>query len=166
VPPLSVALFNGYLAKYIGDGLLVYFGYPLAHEDDAQRVVRVGLGCGNNKARRMKPGRCWLRFTAGSLKDLIPRICKKQRGCWKNSDDSLSDLLALRAHRDRKESDHFYLPYGSEMPHINCQQREVFLPGSRGDQSIRGMRLQVSILLQQLRKPCRNLVVQIDGESD
>jgi class 3 adenylate cyclase len=35
--------FGGYLAKYIGDGLLVYFGYPLAHEDDAQRAVRAGL---------------------------------------------------------------------------------------------------------------------------
>src|SRR6266849_5204908 len=36
--------FDGHLAKYIGDGLLVYFGYPLAHEDDAQRAVRAGLG--------------------------------------------------------------------------------------------------------------------------
>ncbi len=36
--------FEGHLAKYIGDGLLVYFGYPQAHEDDAQRAVRVGLG--------------------------------------------------------------------------------------------------------------------------
>src|SRR5262249_44867854 len=36
--------FEGYLAKYIGDGLLVYFGYPVAHEDDAPRAVRVGLG--------------------------------------------------------------------------------------------------------------------------
>ncbi len=36
--------FEGYLAKYIGDGLLVYFGYPLAHEDDAPRAVRAGLG--------------------------------------------------------------------------------------------------------------------------
>src|SRR5262249_46339540 len=35
--------FEGHLAKYIGDGLLVYFGYPLAHEDDAQRAVRAGL---------------------------------------------------------------------------------------------------------------------------
>src|SRR5438876_2715985 len=33
--------FDGHLAKYLGDGLLVYFGYPLAHEDDAQRAVRV-----------------------------------------------------------------------------------------------------------------------------
>jgi TOMM system kinase/cyclase fusion protein len=36
--------FDGYLAKYIGDGLLVYFGYPKAHEDDAPRAVRVALG--------------------------------------------------------------------------------------------------------------------------
>lgn len=39
-----IARFEGYLAKYLGDGLLVYFGYPTAHEDDAQRAVRVGLG--------------------------------------------------------------------------------------------------------------------------
>src|SRR2546426_9852070 len=35
--------FDGYIAQYLGDGLLVYFGYPLAHEDDAQRAVRAGL---------------------------------------------------------------------------------------------------------------------------
>src|SRR5262249_49960917 len=36
--------FEGHIAQYLGDGLLVYFGYPLAHEDDAQRAVRAGLG--------------------------------------------------------------------------------------------------------------------------
>src|SRR5206468_5620075 len=36
--------FDGYVAQYLGDGLLVYFGYPQAHEDDAQRAVRAGLG--------------------------------------------------------------------------------------------------------------------------
>src|SRR6266852_1977294 len=39
-----IALFEGHIAQYLGDGLLVYFGYPLAHEDDAQRAVRAGLG--------------------------------------------------------------------------------------------------------------------------
>jgi predicted ATPase/class 3 adenylate cyclase len=39
-----IARFDGYIAQYLGDGLLVYFGYPLAHEDDAQRAVRSGLG--------------------------------------------------------------------------------------------------------------------------
>src|SRR5262249_24902718 len=35
---------EGSIAQYLGDGLLVYFGYPQAHEDDAQRAVRAGLG--------------------------------------------------------------------------------------------------------------------------
>src|SRR5215475_4642424 len=35
--------FDGHIAQYLGDGLLVYFGYPQAHEDDAQRAVRTGL---------------------------------------------------------------------------------------------------------------------------
>ena len=37
-----IARFEGHIAQYLGDGLLVYFGYPLAHEDDAQRAVRAG----------------------------------------------------------------------------------------------------------------------------
>ena len=40
----GVAGFNGFVAKYMGDGVLVYFGYPQAHEDDAERAVRAGLG--------------------------------------------------------------------------------------------------------------------------
>jgi class 3 adenylate cyclase len=39
-----IARFEGHIAQYLGDGLLVYFGYPTAHEDDAQRAVRAGLG--------------------------------------------------------------------------------------------------------------------------
>jgi len=39
-----IARFEGYIAQYLGDGLLVYFGWPQAHEDDAQRAVRAGLG--------------------------------------------------------------------------------------------------------------------------
>src|SRR5215831_801888 len=39
-----IAHFEGHIAQYLGDGLLVYFGYPRAHEDDAQRAVRAGLG--------------------------------------------------------------------------------------------------------------------------
>jgi class 3 adenylate cyclase/predicted ATPase len=39
-----IARFEGHIAQYLGDGLLVYFGYPTAHEDDAQRAVRSALG--------------------------------------------------------------------------------------------------------------------------
>src|SRR5204863_1715242 len=39
-----IGKFDGFVAKYMGDGVLVYFGYPRAHEDDAERAVRAGLG--------------------------------------------------------------------------------------------------------------------------
>lgn len=39
-----IAQYNGYVAKYLGDGVLIYFGYPQAHENDAERAVRAGLG--------------------------------------------------------------------------------------------------------------------------
>ena len=39
-----VRSFDGFVAKYMGDGVLTYFGYPMAHEDDAERAVRAGLG--------------------------------------------------------------------------------------------------------------------------
>jgi class 3 adenylate cyclase len=38
-----VRRFGGFVAQYLGDGVLVYFGYPEAHEDDAERAVRAGL---------------------------------------------------------------------------------------------------------------------------
>jgi class 3 adenylate cyclase len=39
----TVQRFGGFVAKYMGDGVLIYFGYPQAHEDDAERAVRSGL---------------------------------------------------------------------------------------------------------------------------
>src|SRR5205085_5158524 len=38
-----VAGFDGFVSRYMGDGVLIYFGYPEAHEDDAERAVRAGL---------------------------------------------------------------------------------------------------------------------------
>jgi class 3 adenylate cyclase len=43
----QVARFDGFVARYMGDGLLVYFGYPRAHEDSAERAVRAGLAIVN-----------------------------------------------------------------------------------------------------------------------
>ena len=39
----TVHRFDGFVARYMGDGIVVYFGYPQAHEDDAERAVRAGL---------------------------------------------------------------------------------------------------------------------------
>ena len=61
----TVGRFDGFVAKYMGDGVLIYFGYPQAHEDDAERAVRAGLavikrGCatrtGNSSLRMITPG--------------------------------------------------------------------------------------------------------------
>ena len=40
----AIERFEGYVARYVGDGILAYFGYPQAHEDDAERAVHAGLG--------------------------------------------------------------------------------------------------------------------------
>jgi predicted ATPase/class 3 adenylate cyclase len=39
----AIARFDGFVAQYLGDGVLAYFGFPLAHEDDAERAARTGL---------------------------------------------------------------------------------------------------------------------------
>ncbi len=51
----TVGSFDGFVAKYMGDGVLVYFGYPQAHEDDAERAVRAGLAV---HRRRRSTCRC------------------------------------------------------------------------------------------------------------
>jgi class 3 adenylate cyclase len=40
----AIRRYDGFVAKYMGDGILVYFGYPRAHEDEAERSARAGLG--------------------------------------------------------------------------------------------------------------------------
>jgi class 3 adenylate cyclase len=42
-----VQRFGGFVAKYMGDGVLIYFGYPQAHEGDAERAVRAGAAVGS-----------------------------------------------------------------------------------------------------------------------
>ena len=38
-----IARYDGFVARYVGDGILTYFGWPAAHEDDAERAVRAAL---------------------------------------------------------------------------------------------------------------------------
>jgi len=53
----AVARFDGFVAKYMGDGVLVYFGYPQAHEDDAEQAVRTGLAIVDEIGRVEAPDR-------------------------------------------------------------------------------------------------------------
>jgi class 3 adenylate cyclase len=58
----TVSRFEGFVAKYIGDGVLAYFGYPRAHEDDADQAVRAGLALVNAVSEVAAPGRLQLRI--------------------------------------------------------------------------------------------------------
>ena len=51
----TVARFDSFVAKYMGDGVLVYFGYPQAHEDDAEQAARAGLALVEAVARLQAP---------------------------------------------------------------------------------------------------------------
>jgi len=52
-----ITRFDGFVAKYMGDGVLAYFGYPRAHEDDAERAVRAGLALTEAVANLRAPER-------------------------------------------------------------------------------------------------------------
>ena len=52
----EIARYEGRVAKLMGDGVLAYFGWPQAHEDDAERAVRAGLAAASATARLTAPG--------------------------------------------------------------------------------------------------------------
>jgi class 3 adenylate cyclase/predicted ATPase len=58
----TVSCCDGFVAKYMGDGVLVYFGYPQAHEDDAEHAVRAGLALVNAVGELEAPGPLQLRI--------------------------------------------------------------------------------------------------------
>lgn len=58
----TVTRFDGFVAKYMGDGVLAYFGYPNAHEDDAEQAVRAGLTLVNAVGELQAPPRLQVRL--------------------------------------------------------------------------------------------------------
>ncbi len=58
----TVSRCDGFVAKYMGDGVLVYFGYPQAHEDDAEQAVRAGLALVDAVSEVEVPGQLQLRI--------------------------------------------------------------------------------------------------------
>ena len=80
----TVARFAGFVAKYMGDGVLVYFGYPEAHEDDAERAVRAGLAVIDAVGRLAIPEPLNVRLGVASglvvVGDLIGAGAAQERG--------------------------------------------------------------------------------------
>src|SRR5436309_3378890 len=80
----TVGRFDGFVAKYMGDGVLIYFGYPQAHEDDAERAVRAGLAVieavGHLPAREDLRVRLGIATGLAVVGDLIGEAAAQERG--------------------------------------------------------------------------------------
>ncbi|MCG8509937.1 MAG: AAA family ATPase [Rhodospirillales bacterium] len=67
----AISRFDGFIARYMGDGLLVYFGYPAAHEDDPERAVRAGLAIVDSVTRLRPDGNDGLAVRVGIATGLV-----------------------------------------------------------------------------------------------
>ncbi|WP_283842618.1 AAA family ATPase [Bradyrhizobium sp. JYMT SZCCT0428] len=67
----AIRRFDGFIAKFMGDGVLAYFGYPRAHEDDAERAVRAGLAVVDVISQLMLPTKARLEVRVGIATGLV-----------------------------------------------------------------------------------------------
>jgi class 3 adenylate cyclase/tetratricopeptide (TPR) repeat protein len=94
-----VGRFDGFVAKYMGDGVLIYFGYPQAHEDDAERAVRAGLAVieavGRLPAREDLRVRLGIATGLAVVGDLIGEGAAQERGVVGEMPNLAARLQAL-----------------------------------------------------------------------
>ncbi len=97
----TVGHFDGFVAKYMGDGVLIYFGYPQAHEDDAERAVRAGLAVieavGKLPAREDLSVRLGIATGLAVVGDLIGEGAAQERGVVGETPNLAARLQALAA---------------------------------------------------------------------
>src|SRR6266481_1847068 len=95
----TVGRFDGFVAKYMGDGVLIYFGYPRAHEDDAERAVRAGLAVieavGRLPAREDLRVRLGVATGLAVVGDLIGEGAAQERGVVGETPNLAARLQAL-----------------------------------------------------------------------
>ena len=95
----TVGRFDGFVAKYMGDGVLIYFGYPQAHEDDAERAVRAGLAVieavGQLPAREDLSVRLGIATGLAVVGDLIGEGAAQERGVVGEMPNLAARLQAL-----------------------------------------------------------------------
>src|SRR5207244_11422851 len=95
----TVGRFAGFVAKYMGDGVLIYFGYPEAHEDDAERAVRAGLSVIDAVGRLSTPEKLNVRLGIASglvvVGDLIGAGAAQERGVVGEMPNLAARLQAL-----------------------------------------------------------------------
>ena len=94
-----VRRFGGFVAQYLGDGVLVYFGYPVAHEDDAERAVRAGLelitAVGRLKTQALLQTRMGIATGLVVVGDLIVSSESRERGIVGETPNLAARLQAI-----------------------------------------------------------------------
>src|ERR1700738_773841 len=97
----TVGRFDGFVAKYMGDGVLIYFGYPQAHEDDAERAVRSGLvvieAAGRLPAQEELSVRLGVATGLAVVGDLIGAGAAQERGVVGETPNLAARLQSLAA---------------------------------------------------------------------
>ena len=97
----TVGRFAGFVAKYMGDGVLIYFGYPQAHEDNAERAVRAGLAVieavGRLPARQDLRVRLGIATGLAVVGDLIGEGAAQERGVVGETPNLAARLQGLAA---------------------------------------------------------------------
>src|SRR5690242_4679299 len=95
----TVGRFDGFVAKYMGDGVLIYFGYPQAHEDDAERAVHAALAVieavGRLRAREDLRVRLGIATGLAVVGDLIGEGAAQERGVVGETPNLAARLQAL-----------------------------------------------------------------------
>src|ERR1700730_9324641 len=95
----TVARFDGFVAKYMGDGVLIYFGYPQAHEDDAERAVGAALAVieavGRLSAREDLRVRLGIATGLAVVGDLIGEGAAQERGVVGETPNLAARMQAL-----------------------------------------------------------------------
>jgi class 3 adenylate cyclase len=95
----TVSRFGGFVAKYMGDGVLVYFGYPQSQEDDAEQAVRAGLALVDAVGRLQAPEPLRVRVGIGTgevvVGDLITSGDGQERGVVGETPNLAARLQAL-----------------------------------------------------------------------
>ena len=95
----TIGRYDGFVAKYMGDGVLAYFGYPQAHEDDAERAVRAGLALVDVVAISTANGELAVRIGIGTgivvIGDLIGEGSTQERAVVGETPNLAARLQAL-----------------------------------------------------------------------
>ena len=126
---------GGFVAKYMGDGVLVYFGYPQAHEHDAERAVRAGLALVEAVPKLKTAAGAPLQVRVGIATGLVVVGDLIGAGCGPGAGGGRRDAEPRRAAASAGRAGHG----GDRIEHTQADRRPVRLPRSR-DSRAQGLR--------------------------